>query len=200
MSKEKDKDSRNQGTEVMRASDRGNGRQNELARRGSASPTFWGGDPFRMMRHLAEEMDRVFDDFGIGRGLPAPWGFGRSHAPAFGQGSEMSAWSPQVEIFEREGQLVVRADLPGLNKNDVRVEVTDDAITIEGERRHEHEERREGYIHSERSYGSFSRRIPLPDGVEADKANANFRDGVLEISMPAPKREPSRSRRIEVKG
>ena len=80
------------------------------------------------------------------------------------------------------------------------MEVTDDAITIQGERHQEHEERREGYYHTERSYGSFCRRIPLPDGVDADKADASFRDGVLEVTMPAPRRQATQPRRLEVKG
>ena len=95
-------------------------------------------------------------------------------------------WSPQVEVFEREGQLVLRADLPGLTKEDVKVEVTNEAINISGERKSEHEEKREGYYRSERSYGSFYRSIPLLEGVNAEDANATFRNGVLEITMQAP--------------
>jgi HSP20 family protein len=94
----------------------------------------------------------------------------------------------------------VRSGTDLLTKNDIRVEVEDDAVTIRGERHQEHEEHDEGYWHSERSYGSFFRRIPLGDGVVADKADAQFRDGVLEITMPASRREASRPRRVEVKG
>ncbi|HEX8501297.1 MAG TPA: Hsp20/alpha crystallin family protein [Pyrinomonadaceae bacterium] len=104
----------------------------------------------------------------------------------------------QVEVFEREGQLVVRADLPGLKKEDVKVEVSNDTLTISGERKSEHEEKREGFYRSERSYGSFQRQIPLPEGVNADDARATFNNGVLEISIQAPQRE-SRSRRLEIK-
>ena len=109
-------------------------------------------------------------------------------------GPHFYVWSPQIETFEREGQLVVRADLPGLKKDDVNVEITDDAITISGERRNEDEERREGYYRSERSYGSFFRSIPLPEGVNAEDANATFNNGVLEITMQAVK-ETNRGRR-----
>ena len=114
--------------------------------------------------------------------------------------SEMaqSIWSPQIEVFTRNGQFCVRADLPGLNKDDVKVDITDDALTIQGERRQEHEESREGYYRSERGYGSFYRSIPLPEGVNAEEAKANFRDGVLEITMPAPQRE-QRRRQIDIK-
>ncbi len=95
---------------------------------------------------------------------------------------------------------MVQADLPGLNKDDIHVEVRDDAITIEGERRKEHEEHCEGYYRSERSYGSFLRTVPLPEGIEADKAEANFHDGVLEVSMPMPRQEERRRRQVEIKG
>jgi HSP20 family protein len=84
---------------------------------------------------------------------------------------------------------VVQADLPGLDKDDLHVEVRDDVITIRGERRHEHKERREGCLHSEQSCGTFHRSIRLPEGVDAAKAEATFRNGVLEITMPAPKIE-----------
>ena len=81
----------------------------------------------------------------------------------------------------------------------MKVEVADDTITISGERKSEHEEKGEGYYRSERSYGSFHRRLPLPEGVTADDADATFRDGVLEIEMQAPQRQEQRSRRLEIK-
>ena len=90
-----------------------------------------------------------------------------------------------MEIFEREGHLVVRADLPGLTEDDVHVEVTDEALTIEGERRSEHEERQGGVFRSERRYGAFRRQIPLPEGVNADQVTASFKDGVLESRCPS---------------
>jgi len=145
--------------------------------------------PFSIMRRFSDEMDRVFGDFGFGRGLAS--GFGRLAE------LEGSMWSPQVEAFEREGKLIVRADLPGLTKDDLHVEITDDAIKIRGERRQELEENEEGYYRSERSYGSFYREIPLPSGVNREEAKATFRNGVLEITLPAPAQEPS-SRRIEI--
>jgi len=111
--------------------------------------------------------------------------------------SGSSVFSPPMEIFEREGHLVVRADLPGLTKDDVHVEVTDEALTIEGERRSEHEERQGGFFRSERRYGTFRRQIPLPEGVNADQVTASFKDGVLEVSMPAPQRQ-AHGRQIEI--
>jgi HSP20 family protein len=169
-------------------------RQGGLAHRQSY-PSALSGSPFALMNRFAEEMDRVFEDFGLGRGLLAPR-FGRGWGE-MGQ-SAMAAWSPQIEAFERGGQFIVRADLPGLTKDDVKVEIHDDALTIQGERKLQSEEEREGFYRSERSYGSFLRSIPLPEGIKADEAKANFRDGVLEITMPAPPRAESR-RSIEIK-
>ena len=134
-------------------------------------------------------MDRVFQDFGLGGSL-AFRGFG----PVPG------AWAPQIEVFQRGDRMIVRADLPGLNRDDIRVEVKDDTVTIQGERRRSEEEHREGFYRSERSYGHFIRTIPLPEGIEADKAEANFRDGVLEVTIPSPRQEERRGRSLEIKG
>jgi HSP20 family protein len=149
--------------------------------------------PFSLMRRFSEELDRVFGDFSFGGGLNS--GFRREFS-RFAD-LEGSMWLPQVESFEREGKLVVRADLPGLTKDDINVDIADDAIKIRGERRQENEENEEGYYRSERSYGSFYREIPLPGGVNPEEAKASFNNGVLEITMPAPARQ-SGSRRIEI--
>jgi HSP20 family protein len=170
----------------------------ELTRREQYTPSLW-TNPFSFMRRFSEEMDRIFEDFGFGRSLigsrlssdllPSTWGSGQAF---------QTLWNPEVEVFEKDGQLIVRADLPGINKDDVKVEVTDNAITIQGERKSEHEEKKQGYYRSERSYGSFYRSIPLPEGVNSEEANATFRNGVLEITMKAPERKP-RGRQLEIK-
>ena len=116
---------------------------------------------------------------------------------AAGQGAS-TLWSPQIESFQRGDQFVVRADLPGLKKEEVNIELTDDSLTIQGERREEHEEDREGYYRSERSYGSFYRVVPLPEGAITESAKATFNNGVLEVMLQAPPREVSRKRRIEI--
>jgi HSP20 family protein len=145
--------------------------------------------PFEFMRRFGEEMDKLVGDFDFGRGwLP----------PALAGGARPGLWAPQIEMVEEGGQLIVRADLPGLTKDDVNVEIDSDAITIEGERRSEEKENREGYYRTERSYGKFYRRVPLPDGVEAENADATFRDGVLEITMDAPKRTESKPRKVQI--
>lgn len=153
-------------------------------------------DPFGLMNRFADEMGRLFGDFGLGRGLLTPFGNRGLMPTGFGEISQ-AVWSPQIEVFERDGQLIVRADLPGLNKDDVKIHITDDQLIIEGERRQEREENEEGFYRSERIYGSFYRSIPLPEGVTDEDVKASFRDGVLEITMPVPKRE-QRHRQIEI--
>ena len=93
---------------------------------------------------------------------------------------------------------MIRADLPGLSKEDVKVEIADGVITIEGERKQEKKEEREGYFYSECGYGSFYRAIPIPEGAEASQATAEFRQGVLEVTVPVPSRPESKARRLEV--
>src|ERR1051325_11860618 len=148
--------------------------------------------PFALMRRFSEQLDNLFADFGLGRGVMAPIERGTNLAQGL--------WSPQVEMFERGKNLVVRADLPGLSKDDVNVEVADNGITIEGERKHENKEKGEGYYRSERTYGKFYRRLPLPDGVRAEDAQATFDNGVLEITMPTAKREQKKSRKLQISG
>lgn len=147
--------------------------------------------PFTFMRKFSEEMDHLFEDFG-GRGWLTPM-LDKAKLP-------QGPWSPQVEIFERGSELVLRADLPGLTRNDVNVEIANDGITIQGERKNEHEEKAEGYFRSERSYGRFYRRIPMPEGAKAHEANASFSNGVLEITLPVAKPEERKSRRLEIRG
>jgi HSP20 family protein len=172
---------------------RGNGQQTGMTRRGSGMPSLFNMDPFDMLRMSPFALMRRFmEDIEQHWGEP---GMGRS-----GQGMATAGsgfFAPPIEVLEREGQLMVRAELPGLSKDDVHVEVTDDMLTIEGERRSEHEERQAGFFRSERRYGTFRRQIPLPEGVNADQVTASFKDGLLEIAMPAPQRQ-AQGRRIEI--
>lgn len=155
--------------------------------------------PFSFMRRFSEEMDRLFDDFAFGGSSLVRPGFGRGlFAPGFGREFEhLSGWTPQTEVFQRGNELVVRADLPGLTKDQVNVELEEDQIIIQGERRDERETNEQGFYQTERSYGSFYRAIPLPEGIDGEQAKANFNNGVLEITMPMPERR-SRGRRIEI--
>jgi HSP20 family protein len=148
-----------------------------------------GLSPFSFVRRLADDIDRFFEDFGE-RARPG-WPTGGLAA-----GGE---WEPVIEVEERNGTLVVRAEVPGAKREDLEVELDGDRLCISGERRDERQEQREGYFQTERRYGRFCRRLTLPQGVDAEKARANFADGVLEITIPAPEQGRGR-RRIEVGG
>ena len=170
-----------------------------LARQGEGyglrrwDPAF--ASPFEFMDRMSEEMDRWFDRATRGFGVSRP---SSSHGLFSSRGHE-GHWYPRVEAFQKGDTFTVRADLPGLRKEDLEVNLTDDAVTIKGERRDEHQEQREGYWRSEREYGQFHRTIPLPEGVIAESAKATFRDGVLEISMQAAPQEANRGRKLEIK-
>lgn len=158
----------------------------------SSIPSIWGlppqelwlASPFDLMRRMTEEMDRLF-------GTVNAWGSGSS------TGSRM--WSPPIEVTEREGAMVVSVELPGISKDDVKVELMPDGLLIQGERKEEHEEQQKGVLRSERRYGRFSRLIPLPEGVEAGQAKAEFNNGMLEVRIPISE-ETRQRREIPIEG
>jgi HSP20 family protein len=134
-------------------------------------------DPTRELDSLQSEFNRLFDSF-IGNG--------RSEVRA-------RRWVPAIDLVETDESLVLRADLPGLSKDDVTIEVKEDVLTLSGERRGEHEEKAEGFYRVERAFGRFSRSLTLPHGVEPDSIDAEFTDGVLEVRIPKPEeRKPHR--------
>ncbi|HEU4710067.1 MAG TPA: Hsp20/alpha crystallin family protein [Pyrinomonadaceae bacterium] len=151
-------------------------------------------NPFQMMRRFTQDMERLFEDF---QGFTFPTFFKTDFAP-FRMEFDNVEWVPQIEVLHNNGKFMVRADLPGLTKDDVTIEVTDDVLTLFGERKAEKEEKREGFYRSERTYGSFYRQIPLPEGAKTENAAATFNNGVLEITIPAPKVEPA-IRKLEIK-
>jgi HSP20 family protein len=160
--------------------------QNVERRPQGSRPDIWPTtySPFSMMRRFAEDMDRMFGGFGFpSLHRFSPWNWG-----------DTAQFSPDLEVFEREGKLIVRADLPGLSKDDVKVDVSDHSLTVEGERKSEHEKNEEGVYSCERSYGHFYREIPLPEGVKTDTAKANFKNGVLEVTFDVPKTAQNRHR------
>ena len=139
-------------------------------------------NPFQMMRRFTSDMERLFEEF---NGFTFPTFFKPEFEP-FRMEFETGEWMPQIEVLQNKEQFMVRADLPGLKKDDVKIEVTNDFLTLSGERKEEKEEKREGIYRSERSYGSFYRQIPLPEGAKTENAVATFVNGVLEITIPAP--------------
>jgi HSP20 family protein len=112
--------------------------------------------------------------------------------------AEARAWSPTIEVFEKDNRLVTKVDLPGLKKEDVKVEVTDGHLSISGERKREVEEKKKNVYRSEREYGSFYRAVPLPEGVKLEDVKATFADGVLEVSVPLPTRSDAKVRKVEI--
>jgi len=167
-------------------------------RQGGAEP-YYGGypGPYSLMRRISDEMDRIFDAFGVGRGFGMstlePGGVLRRYGDA---DAAASRWSPHVEVDERDGKLRIAADLPGVRKEDINIQIDHDAVTLQGQREQERRSEERGYFRSERSYGSFYRVIPLPEGANADAATASFRDGVLEIDVPVTRR--ARGRKLEI--
>ena len=133
--------------------------------------------PGREVRHWSpsrelEEWERRFVEI-----------FGHPFLPAIWRTGERG-WMPAVDVFEKEDRFVVKAELPGIKEGDIDVSVTDDMLTIKGEKKTETEVKEENYHRSERAYGSFFRSIPIPSGVDTDKVEANYENGVLEVTMP----------------
>jgi HSP20 family protein len=128
---------------------------------------------------FSREIDRVFDAF-------------------FGQTDQARRWVPPMDLVEAEDHFVLKADLPGLAEGDVNIEVQDGALTISGERKAEHEQHERGFYRIERAFGSFNRSLTLPDGVDADRIEASFSHGVLEVRIPKP--EQRKPRRIAISG
>ena len=128
---------------------------------------------------FTREIDRVFDAF-------------------FGQTDQGRRWVPPVDLVEAEDHFVLKADLPGLSEGDVSIELEDNVLTVSGERKAEHEDKREGYVRVERAYGAFRRSLTLPDGVDPEGVAASFDKGVLEVRIPKPEERKPRRVAIQV--
>ena len=130
-------------------------------------------EPVRELNTIQSEMNRLFNTY--------------FDAPAGGNGGATARrWIPPMDLVETDQDFVLRADLPGVEENDVKIELEDRVLTISGERKAEHEERKEGYYRVERSSGAFTRTLTLPEGVDPDAINASFDKGVLEVRIPKP--------------
>lgn len=142
-------------------------------------------EPFRDLVSVQDRMNRIFDEAfrGQGRATDDEWALGGS-------------WAPAVDIFEHEGNLVLKAELPGVDPKDVDVRVENNVLTLRGERKFESEVKREQYHRVERAYGSFSRSFTLPNAVDTEKIKAEYKDGVLRVTLP--QREEAKPKQIAV--
>jgi HSP20 family protein len=142
-------------------------------------------EPLREFSTLQNEMNRLFNTV--------------FDAPTAGNGgSTLRRWMPAMDLVETADSFVLRADLPGLTEDDVKIEFDDGTLTVSGERKSEHEAKGEGYYRVERAFGSFSRSLTLPQGIDPEAVTASFDRGVLEVSIPKP--EERKPRRIEIGG
>lgn len=139
-------------------------------------------EPLRELASIQNEMNRIFNS--------------AFDAPAPGNGRALRRWLPAMDLVETDDHFVLRADLPGLTEDDVKIEVEDKVLTVSGERKAEQETTKEGYHRVERAFGAFSRSLTLPEGVDADAVTASFERGVLEISIPKP--EERKPRRVSI--
>ena len=141
-------------------------------------------EPVRELDNLQGEMNRLFDTFFGGNGGAAS--------------PRARRWVPAMDLVEEGDVLVLRADLPGLERDDVAIEIKDNVLTVSGERKSEHTDKGEGFYRVERAFGGFSRSLALPDGVDADGVAASFDKGVLEVRIPKP--EERKPHRVEIGG
>lgn len=145
--------------------------------------------PMREFDTLSRRIDEMFDRL-TGEFLGPGWGE-RSRA-------EAAVWEPPIECHLDNGNLIVRADLPGVEAKDVNISALGNELTIEGERKRDTKEEAGGYFYQELPYGKFLRKMTLPDGIDADKIKTAYKNGILEITMPAPKQLLSKKIPIEV--
>ncbi len=138
--------------------------------------------PFRDLMNMQREIGRAFDSL---------------FTDVDGDGDHLSQWRPRIDVMEHADSFVIKAELPGVNRNDVKITVRENILTIKGEKKQEKEEKDKSYHRVERSYGSFERSFTLPSGVKNDKIDATYKDGVLTITLP--KVEEAKPKEIEVK-
>lgn len=171
---------------VQRGNARAQESQGQRQNRREIMPSPLAFGPFGLIRRMQADLDRML---------------GASSArSALVPQDDAITLDPPIETFMRGNEYVIRVDLPGTSRDDVTVEIGDDAATITGQRRLERDEERDGVHITEVRYGAFTRVIPLPPGAQVDDARATMRDGVLEIVVPAPSNESNRSRRVEIQG
>jgi HSP20 family protein len=158
---------------------RGNGKQNSLAKNET-------NDPFTSLR---EEMNRLFDSFHTG--------FEPAQLSRIDDAS--ASWAPKVNVTENDNALLVTAELPGIDEKDIDVSLDNGLLTIRGEKKQEKEEKDKNFYRSERSYGMFQRSLALPVEVDENKIDAEYKKGVLKLTLPKTKEAISKVRKIPVK-
>jgi HSP20 family protein len=146
-------------------------------------------EPVRELGTIQNEMNRLFNTF-----------FDTPTAANGSNGSALRRWTPAMDLVETEHDFVLRADLPGLTQADVNIELDDSVLTISGDRKSEHEDRKAGYYRVERSFGAFRRSLGLPEGVDPESVKATFENGVLEVTVPKPEQRMPRKVQISVGG
>ncbi len=140
-------------------------------------------NPWRDTETFADRINRLFD----GAFLPTVW---------LSDDSGLSNWRPVVDIYDNKEKFVIKAELPGVDKKDIHVDVKDSILTLRGERSYENEVKEENYHRKERAFGKFYRSFALPEGLDSDKIDADYKDGVLKIEIPKP--EEKKPKKIAV--
>ncbi len=144
----------------------------------------WEPSAFRGITDLKKEMDKIFEDF-FGRRFPA-------------LSEEDFAFAPAIDLSETDNEVIVKAAIPGVDKKDVSIKITDNLLTIKGEVKKEQEEKKKNYYRQEIAYGAFSRTIQLPADVKTEEAKANMKNGVLEIVIPKTEKAKAKEIKIDV--
>ncbi len=144
-----------------------------------AELTIW-----RPFQDLKKEMDRLWQEF-----------FGKSYLP---ERWEVVEWAPAVDVSETEDEVIVKADLPGVKPEEIEINLVDNVLTIKGEKKRETEEKKENYYRVERYYGSFMRAIQLPSEVDVEKVKAQYKDGVLKVTLPKKPEAKKKLIKVEI--
>jgi HSP20 family protein len=147
-------------------------------------------EPARELQTIQQEMNRLFGTFFDTR----------QQGGNGGNGGTLRGWIPAMDLVEEDDHFVLRADLPGVREEDVNIELEDNVLTISGERRAEQEDRKEGYYRIERAVGAFSRSLTLPEGIDPERIEAQFENGVLTVKIPKPEEQKARRVAISVGG
>ncbi len=138
-------------------------------------------NPFRELARIENELNKLFSEF----------------LPSTRESVEVVTWAPRVDVYEKDNNIVIEAEIPGAKKEDIEVKIKDNAVVIKGEVKKEEEKKEENYYRKERFYGTFERVIPLPTEVKAEEAKAEFKDGILRLTIPKATQE--HEVKIEVK-